>query len=120
MACAHDTQTRADGVIVNTTTCEARPGDVGKTTVQATATGTADDVHSQIEIRRGSGPSAGEVTRFQSHMTYLGDCPEGVKAGQMITAKGEIPTIRIGRLLKVPKSAFDQLIRSATRKSTAA
>ena len=35
-------------------------------------------------------------------------------------ARGEIPTIRIGRLLKVPKVAFDRMLEAATSRKPAA
>jgi excisionase family DNA binding protein len=34
--------------------------------------------------------------------------------------RGEIPTIRIGRLLKVPKAAFDQMLGRASSSNQAA
>lgn len=33
-------------------------------------------------------------------------------------ARGEIPTVRIGRLLKVPKIAFDRMLEQAGLKQT--
>jgi excisionase family DNA binding protein len=39
----------------------------------------------------------------------------GRNAAYAAAKKGDIPTIRIGRLLKVPKAAFDRLLCSAER-----
>ena len=34
--------------------------------------------------------------------------------------RGELPTIRIGRLWKVPKAAFDEMLRVSVKKTEAA
>jgi excisionase family DNA binding protein len=38
----------------------------------------------------------------------------GRNASYEAAARGEIPTVRFGKLLKVPKVAFDRMLESAT------
>jgi hypothetical protein len=53
-------------------------------------------------------PEAGE--------TYFGMCRA---ASYAAAARGELPTIRIGRLLRVPVRAMEQMLDDATVKSGA-
>lgn len=41
----------------------------------------------------------------------------GRNASYAAAARGEIPTIRIGKLLKVPKAAFERMLSAAPLKS---
>lgn len=53
-------------------------------------------------------PEAGKVLKLGRNAAYAA------------AARGEIPTIRLGRLLRVPVSALDELLHQAGRKGDAA
>ena len=60
--------------------------------------GSADDKRLVIDV-----PEAGALLGLSRNASY------------MAAKNGDIPTIRIGRLLKVPKAALDRLLNSGYR-----
>ncbi|BAV45291.1 Uncharacterized protein MLTONO_0388 [Mesorhizobium loti] len=57
----------------------------------------------ETEILTMSVPEAGAKLGLRRNQAYLA------------AARGEIPTIKFGKLLKVPKAAFDRLLDSTSR-----
>jgi helix-turn-helix protein len=58
------------------------------------------------------------ITVPEAGRRYFGLCPNSAYAA---AAKGQIPTVRIGRLLRVPVAALDRMLEQAgVKKDTAA